>query len=306
MKQFSRLTDLKGQFSQTAVALGTFDGIHIGHQKIINQAVQLGRSLGLASVVFTFANHPLSRIDPRRCPPQIITVEYKAQLIAALGVDILLSLPFTSKFLHLSPEAFIELLLTYLRPAQVVVGPNYSFGYRGAGTPQMLERAGQQHGFAVNILPAVYKEDILVSSTAIRQLIQAGDVVPAAALLGRPVRISGPVAAGHRRGHILGYPTANLAIEPALVTPGDGVYAVCVAQGDQKFRGLANIGDNPTFADGRRRIEVHILGFTGDIYGQTIGVDFLGKLRGERKFCDAKALQAQIAQDIRDAQKYYC
>jgi len=306
MKIFTHLADLKQQqFPKTAVALGTFDGVHIGHQKIIRQAVDLAASYGGASVVFTFANHPLSVINPRRCPPQIVTNEYKAELIQSLGVDILLSIPFTQEFLQLAPEEFIVLLLSHLHPANLVIGPNYHYGHKGSGTPDTLKTAGFNHGFNVVVHPAVYVQNIMVSSTSIRRFIHEGNIDQATLLLGRPPRIGGMVVSGDGRGKMLGYPTANIAIDNMLVIPSNGVYAVKVQIDDKRYNAVANIGINPTFTGQTRRIEVFLLNFEGNLYDRIILVDFLAKLRAEITFNSVSELTNQIAQDISSAQKYY-
>jgi riboflavin kinase/FMN adenylyltransferase len=305
MQIYSQWASLNPPSSRTAIALGTFDGVHVGHQQIIRQAAELARSIDGTSVVFTFANHPLSVIDPARCPPQIVTPGYKAALIAELGIDVLLNIPFTKELLELLPQEFITLLVEALNPAYIVVGPNYSFGYKGMGTPAMLKDAGQAIGFEVVVHPAVYVGDILVSSTTIRQFILEGNIRQAAALLGRPHRIIGKVIAGDGRGKNLGYPTANINIDPGLVTPSNGVYAVYAYVDGSRYRGLANIGTNPTFAGKTRRIEAYIEDFSGDLYQQNLVVDFLEKLRDEQSFPSADALKAQIALDVEAAQKYY-
>lgn len=305
MQVYTRLADLGGGLAGSAVALGTFDGLHIGHQHIIRQAVALARETGGPSVVFTFSNHPLSVIDPSRCPPLIATAEHKAELIAALGVDILLAVTFDRDLLALAPAAFIALLADKLRPAHIVVGPNYSFGHRGAGTPELLARAGEQYGFTVIVPPAVAVDGVPVSSTLIRQTVLAGDVARAAALLGRPFRIGGIVAAGEGRGRGLGYPTANITPADGQVIPADGVYAAYVQAGGARYRAVANIGANPTFQGKQRRVEAHLLSFAGNLYGQAIQVDFLAKIRDEITFAGADALRAQIDRDVAAAAGYF-
>ncbi len=305
MEVFSRLSEVNGRFNKTAVALGTFDGLHVGHQRIIRQAVSRAQEAGGTSVVFTFGNHPLSVIAPDRCPPLLATPEYKSDLIAGLGADVLLSVDFDRAFLQLSPDAFIGLLVDNLRPALVVVGPNYSFGHRGAGTPEFLAAAGRRLGFEVLIHPAVEVDGVLVSSTLIRQLILAGNVAEAAPLLGRPFRVAGTVAPGEGRGRGLGFPTANIAAADGQIVPADGVYAAYVHTGGRRYRGVVNIGNNPTFADNSHRIEVHLRDFTADLYGHTIAVDFLAKLRDERAFAGEEELKSQIARDVAAAEEYY-
>lgn len=305
MEVYTRLSDIRGRFVNSAVALGTFDGVHVGHQQIIRQAAACARKSGGASIVFTFSNHPLSVIDPDRSPPLLITAAYREELIAALGADVLLTVAFDRILLELPPAAFIDLLVDNLRPSCVVVGPNYSFGHRGAGTPEMLAVAGRERGFEVVVPPAVEMGGTIVSSTLIRQLILAGDVAAAAPLLGRPFRVSGTVNRGEGRGRTLGFPTANITAAAGQIVPADGVYAAYVHTGGKTYRGVANIGANPTFRGKARHIEVHLLGFAGDLYGRTIAVDFLAKLRDERTFTGAGELTDQIARDIAAAGQFF-
>ncbi|MBP2654903.1 MAG: riboflavin biosynthesis protein RibF [Firmicutes bacterium] len=305
MKIFTQLMDLDLKFKKTTIALGTFDGVHIGHQKIIGKAVNIAKQINAVSVVFTFQNHPLALIDPERCPLQIDSPKYKAALVEALGVGILLCMPVTKEFLELSPQEFILLLRQYLNPAYLVVGPNYSYGHKGAGTPELLKKAGEENGFQVIVHPPVHVGDTLVSSTAIRQYIQAGMVERATALLGRPHRVSGPVVDGERRGRKLGFPTANLNVLECGVMPGDGVYAVGVEFAGKRYRAVANVGNNPTFKGISRRLEVHIIDFSGVLYGQILTVEFLAKIRDEVKFSDVEELKAQLVHDVESAQQYF-
>jgi len=305
MENFTRLSEVRGRFAKTAVALGTFDGVHIGHQQIIRQATARARDTGGVSVVFTFSNHPLAVIAPERCPPLLATPAYKAELIAALGADVLLSVAFDRKLLQLSPDDFIDLLVNDLRPAHVVVGPNYSFGHRSAGTPEYLAAAGRNRGFEVVVHPAVEADGVIVSSTYIRQLVLAGNVAAAVPLLGRPFRIDGVVAPGEGRGRSLGFPTANITAASGQSVPADGVYAVYGYVDGIRYRGVANIGNNPTFAGNSHRIEVHLRDFAADLYGRTIEVDFLAKLRDERAFAGQSELKAQIGRDIAAAEEHY-
>lgn len=299
MEVLTQITNLSNRYSGIAVALGTFDGVHIGHQQIIKRAIELAKKSGGTSAVFTFSNHPLSIIAPERCPLQVITPEYKIEVIRELGIDVLLNIPFTPELLTLPPTAFLDLLQENLNPSYIIVGPNYSFGYKSAGTPKVLKSAEQQYGFKVEVHPAVYLDDKLVSSTAIRQKIMEGDVSGAARLLGRKLRIEGEVTTGQKRGRKLGFPTANLVTDPGLAIPADGVYAVYAHVEGITYRGVANIGNNPTFPDLERHVEVHLLDFTGDIYSKTLIVDFVHRIRGEIAFHNADELKEQIQADIR-------
>jgi len=305
MKIINTLTNLNEKHSGVTIALGTFDGIHMGHQKIISRAVDVAKQIGGTSVVFTFSNHPLSIIAPERCPLQLVTQDEKAELIAELGVDILLTLPFTTQFLHISAAEFINLALMSLDPKHIVVGPNYFFGHKRMGTPEILRQAGKSSGFEVEIHPAVHVNDKMVSSTLIRQLVAKGHVDKIPPFLGRPFKIKGPVIHGAKRGRGLGYPTVNVDIETFLSSPPNGVYAVYISIDNISYKGIANIGNNPTFHETKRRLEVHIFDFSGDLYGQSVTVSFLKHIRGQLTFSSVDDLKMQISHDIEKVQQYY-
>ena len=300
MKILQQLIDIT-HYPRIFVAMGTFDGLHQGHQLIISRAVELAREHKGTSVVLTFANHPLDVIAPERCPLLLLPGDAKAAIIANLGVDILLSIPFTKDFLRLTPGEFIAALMANLRPAGIVVGPNYTFGHGGNGNSDVLRAAGYLQGFEVYVPPAVTINECLASSTLIRQLIAAGDVAEAAVYLGRRFFLRGRVIAGAKRGRQLGFPTANLAVDAAMAMPADGVYAVTVGYEGITWNGVANIGINPTFNGVRRGLEVHILNFTGDLYGRELDVVFWSRIRGEQRFDSPESLTDQIRADIHQA-----
>jgi riboflavin kinase/FMN adenylyltransferase len=298
MEIFTHLTNLRNTFPNITMALGTFDGVHIGHQQIITTAVEMAKRQQGTSVVFTFSNHPLSVIDPGRCPLQLITPEDKRILLRNMGVDIMLNIPFTDEFLRLTAQEFIEALMENLQPKHIVVGPNYSFGYKSLGTPAFLEQSGKKYGFAVDVHAGVYFNDLIVSSTLIRQLILDGKVDEATNLLGRPVFFSGTVLHGDKRGREIGFPTVNLAIPFGLAVPADGVYAVSVQYDGRKYNGVANVGVRPTFDGKSRNMEIHILDFEQTVYGETVTVSFVRRIRGEMLFQSLSALKEQITADI--------
>ncbi|WP_371371212.1 bifunctional riboflavin kinase/FAD synthetase [Sporomusa aerivorans] len=305
MEVFAQIKDIRRHLP-ICMALGMFDGVHIGHKSIITRTVEQAKRESCISAVFTFSNHPISIINPEQCPPLIITNEEKTNLIAELGVDILVNIPFTHELLQQSPAEFVDLLVNNFKLKHIIVGENFSYGYQGAGTPAMLSAAGVLHGFTVDVAHMVDIEGAVVSSTAIRQLIGDGAVQQAAALLGRPAVITGVVIKGDQRGSKLGFPTANLAIPSGLLVPADGVYAVyAVDEKGVKHRGVANIGNNPTFTRQTRRIEVHILDFNRSIYGELLRVQFIDRIRGEVAFDSVEQLQQQMAEDIKIAQNVY-
>lgn len=300
MKILTQVQNISEISPNIAVALGTFDGVHIGHRQIITKAVNLAKAEQGTSVVFTFSNHPLEIIAPKRCPLQITTTEQKAELLAELGVDILLTIPFTREFLHISAEDFIKLLVKNLQPRHIVVGPNYSFGYKSIGTPEMLHDASRQYGFSVHVEEAITEDTSLVSSTRIRQLVRKGQVERAAKLLSRPFSITGKVIHGAKRGRKMGYPTVNIELRPGMLLPTDGVYAVMVKSRSARYHGVANMGTNPTFTNGTtRHLEAYILDFSGNLYDETLTLEFIKFLRPETAFASAEALKQQISEDVR-------
>lgn len=309
MKIFTQLADI-GEISNAKVALGAFDGIHLGHQKIIRRAVEAAKSDSGTSAVFTFSNHPLSVIDSKRCPLQIVSNEDKEKLIACLGVDVLCNVPFNKELFHMSAVEFVNLLRQKCRLTHVVIGNNYTYGYQVTGTAATLKRSGEEHGFSVEVMDLVTinipegREKISVSSSIVREFIKEGKVNAASFLLGRFFSLSGKVINGDRRGRVLGYPTANISLTPGLVTPADGVYAVSVSAGESEYDGVANIGANPTFAGSERRnrrLEVHILNFDGDLYGKELTVSFLEYIRREETFSGIEQLKLQMDKDVQAA-----
>lgn len=297
MQVYHKLKDFTKEYHRMAVALGMFDGVHIGHQSIIRRAVELARGDGGTSAVFTFSNHPLSVLSPQNMPPQLGTAELKAQLIGELGVDVLVSIPFTREFAQRTPEEFLALLRADFAPRYVVTGPNYTFGQKGRGTQRQLLRDGPAYGFQTEICPAVLRSGRIVSSTRIRALIANGDLVAANDFLGHPFRLVERVIHGDRRGRTLGFPTANLPILPGVAMLPNGAYAVRVAYRGRWYGGMASIGSNPTFEGCNRRVEVHIEDFDADIYDQELIVDFLAKLREEQKFGSVEQLVRQLTKD---------
>jgi len=305
MKVFNQIENVK-HHPPVYMALGTFDGIHIGHQAIIMRTLQQAKKKNCCSAVFTFSNHPLNVIDASRCPPLIITNQEKINLIAELGVDMLFNVPFTTEFLQLSPENFVEKIVTNINLRHVIVGANFTYGYRGAGTPALLTAAGAKHGFTVDVVNMVDREGVIVSSTVIRQLVIEGAVKQAANLLGRPITISGKISKGDQRGRKLGFPTANLATVQGLLVPSDGVYAVyAYDEAGTKHNGVANVGNNPTFTRQTHRIEVHILDFDRVIYGQQLKIQFIDRIRAEIAFTNVEQLKQQMQADIEFSQKHY-
>lgn len=303
MQVYTDLTEFKMNYAGSVVALGTFDGVHIGHRKIIQTAVTLAKQLKVPSVVFTFSNHPLTFICPEKAPLQILSSLSKIEQIEKLEVDILLNISFTPELLSLSPTDFIQLLTLKLRPIYLVVGPNYTFGYKGVGTPDFLNSMAEAYNYKVKVPEAVTSNNQLVSSTLIRQMIKEGNIQKANQLLGAPFTIIGTVVEGDKVGRQIGFPTANLDIPMGMIVPCNGVYAAKVAVHNHQYNALLNIGTNPTFGEKNRRLEAYLLDFSGNLYGQDIAVSLLHRLRGEIRFPSVEQLQHQIAIDVQEARK---
>lgn len=305
MHIFSAISNLTAAYANIVVALGTFDGVHIGHQNIIKQAICLAKSINGTSVVFSFSNHPLGIVSPKRCPLRIVDNSYKEKMMEELGVDVLMNIPFTPDFLKLMPLEFLALLKKNLAPKYIVVGPNYSFGYGGKGNPNLLVQTSERFGFVSKIHPAVCIDGKIASSTRIRRLIAKGDMQEVERLLGNRFSIQSVVARGDQRGRTLGFPTANLSIEEGRAVPSNGVYAVYAIVKGKRFQAIANVGTNPTFHGKNRHIEVHILNFSIDIYDEEIVAEFIQKIRDEQIFSSPQALIAQIHVDIQSAQDIF-
>ncbi len=287
----------------TAVALGTFDGVHVGHQSIIQRAIALAKAHKLTSVVYTFSNHPLEQIAPDKVPMQIGDNISKADILQGMGVQVLVNVAFNEKLCRQSPEEFLEELCCSLNPRYLVTGPNFSFGAKAKGNPRMLMRMGEEYGFQAEIGQAVQLDGRMVSSTRIRGLLEAGDLAKTNEYLGRYFSFGGRVIHGDHRGRKLGFPTANLAIGSHRAMLPNGAYAVQILLAGKRYNGIANIGDNPTFEGCNRRLEVNILDFAQDIYDMPITVQFVAKLREQRKFSGIEALVKQLRIDEVNARK---
>lgn len=305
MEIITSLEQLHSFAAPCVVALGTFDGLHRGHLDVIGTAKQEAKQTGAKLAVFTFSNHPLEWINPAHVPVALVTPAVKLQLLESLGVDVLIDIPFNQLVADLLPQQFLE-RLSALNYSCLVVGENFTYGQRGVGNVYTLAASAQAMGFKLIVRKLVSNNGTIVSSTEIRRLITAGEVQQAAKMLGRSYSISGIVAHGNERGRLLGYPTANMELVDAHVAiPLGGVYAVRAYVDGSVYGGMANIGKNPTFGDVEKpRLETNIFGFSGDIYGKTLTIEFVQRIRGEVKFAGIDALKAQLAQDKLDCLKF--
>jgi riboflavin kinase/FMN adenylyltransferase len=283
-----------------SVAIGVFDGVHRGHQRILGRAVEEAALTGARSAAVTFYPHPEAVLRPGAVPRELTSPERKAELLSILGIDELVTMRFDQEFAQLSPEAFCRLVLSDRLGARVVfVGQNFRFGHRGSGTATDLAAYGKTHGFEVRPVPLVEAEGETISSTRIRQLLRLGRVSEAARLLGRPHRVEGTVATGAGRGRTLEAPTANLTATRHMALPRLGVYAtLATVDRARVYESVTSVGTNPTFETSRKvRIETLLLDYSGDMYGSHLAVDFLERIRGQRVFSDSRALAERIRAD---------
>jgi riboflavin kinase / FMN adenylyltransferase len=300
-----------GDLGRTVVTIGMYDGVHRGHQTLIGAAVARARTMRRPSLLLTFDPHPAEVIRPGSHPAILTSLDRKAELVAGLGVDAMCVLPFTPDFMRLPPETFTHtVLVEHLHAAQVVVGQNFTYGFKAAGTVDTLVAEGRRFGFAVEGVPLANVgsddgDEVTISSTYIRACVAAGDMVSAARALGRPHRVDGVVVRGDRRGRALGYPTANVETPPFTAIPADGVYAGHLVTRDprtgasrERFPAAISVGTNPTFQGSRRTVEGFVLDWDGDLYGEHVGVEFVERLRAMARFPDVEALRAAMAEDV--------
>ncbi|MBE9602628.1 bifunctional riboflavin kinase/FAD synthetase [Pedobacter sp. MC2016-24] len=307
MKIYHNFSDFK-KLNNAVVTIGTFDGVHYGHQKIINRLCELARSTGGESVILTFFPHPRLIIDPENQDLKMInTIHEKAKILEGLGVDHLIITPFTRDFSNLSPEAYIKnILVDTIGVKSLIVGYDHRFGKDREGGMRELEAAAQTFDYQIEQIPEQDINDVAVSSTKIRNALLQGEVALAAEYLGYHFSLHGRVIKGDKIGRTIGFPTANIFVEETYkLIPSDGIYAVTVAMADQTFKGMAYIGQRPTINGMTRNIEVNIFDFNAEIYGQDITMYFLEFLRHDVKFTGLEALKLQLQKDKEDTLKYF-
>lgn len=290
-----------GWQAAVVAAIGAFDGVHRGHQILLGDMVAHAADLAARTVCVTFDPDPAQVLHPDLHPRALGSVAERERLIRAVGVDEVYVWPFTPAVAQMSPEAFIADLCARYTLIEVWVGVDFGFGRDRAGNVQTLVELGRRHGFGVHARAPVYDGDRPISSTRIRDLLEAGDVAEAARLLGRPYRLAGDVLGGAQRGRQLGFPTANLVPPAAQVLPAHGVYAGLAAIEGGVYPSVANVGTRPTFGEEQPLIEVHLLDFASDLYGQQLAFDFVERVRTIRRFESVDELRAQIAADVAGA-----
>jgi riboflavin kinase/FMN adenylyltransferase len=300
--QVCRGFDEAGAVRGGVVAIGNFDGVHLGHRAMIAETVRLAREQAVPAVALTFDPHPVA-ILRGSAPPALTTTERKLELLAGCGLDATIVFPTDWAFLQLTPEAFFERIVQQTLQARgLVEGPNFRFGHNRAGDIETLHRLCDGAGLEFVAVPAVNIDGRIVSSSEIRQAITRGDIPSANAMLGSDYRLQGRVVEGAKRGRTIEFPTANLDGVTTLLPP-EGVYAGRAWLWGQPYAAGLNLGPNPTFAEQARKLEVHLLDFTGDLYGQTLDVDLLARLRDTRPFASVDELKAQLAKDMAQVRK---
>ncbi len=299
---------MPAEWGRCVLTIGVFDGVHRGHAQLISRAVKSAAARGVPAVLMTFDPHPLEVVRPGSHPAQLTTLDRRAELVAELGIDVMVVMPFTQEFMKLTPERYVqELLVDKLHVAEVVVGDNFTFGKQAAGTVDTMRELGGRYGFDTDGVQLLGEHAVTFSSTYIRSCVVAGDMAAAAEALGRPHRVEGIVVRGDGRGKGLGFPTANVAPHLHAAVPADGVYAgwFTVLDSGEPVRRMAavSVGTNPTFDGRNRTVEPHVLDFDGDLYGKRVAVDFVEQLRGMRKFESVDELVEAIGRDVKQARE---
>lgn len=281
-----------------AIAIGVFDGVHIGHQALIRQTAEGATQLGGRSLAATFDPLPIQALAPGAPPSALSDVDDRVRLLHAAGVDDVVVFHFTKDFAALPAEDFVRRLVGAGQVRRIFVGEDFQFGHDRGGNVRTLAAAGARHSFQVVVATPVMQGGEVVSSTRIRNALLAGDVTGAALLLGRPYSVSGTVVHGEKRGRELGFPTINLSVPPQRLLPRDGIYAMTVRVRDEEVAAAASLGVRPTFGGGDRTLEAYLLDWEGDVYGDTIETAFVKRLRDELRFASASELTEQIARDV--------
>jgi riboflavin kinase/FMN adenylyltransferase len=287
----------------TVLTIGSFDGIHRGHQYLIAQVIERASAIGAASALITLHPHPKVVLRSTSRLQYISTLEERLDLLATLGLDYTVVFPFSLETSQIRAREFVQMLLDHLQMKEIVCGKDFALGYKREGTVEFLRALGVEKNFSVHVVEPKAFDGEIISSTRIRQLVAAGELDEATRLLGRYPSVRGRVIKGNQRGRQLGFPTANLAIAERRLIPADGIYAVRIKIGERWYGGAANIGVRPTFDNGARLVEVFVLDFDDDLYDQFVEVQFIKRLREERKFENIAALIEQMKQDVAQARE---
>lgn len=285
----------------TALTIGTFDGVHLGHQYLFQCLKEEASASGLLTVVITFRNHPRAVLTPDSGVEYITPWQEREVLIQGQGMNMVVALDFTREVSLLKAREFVHLLVRHLRMRSLVVGPDFALGHRREGDIPTLESLGEEMGYRLLVVEPEMANNQPIRSRALRQLIAAGDVKDAAGMLGRPFSLRGKVARGEGRGRGIGFPTANLTVEPGLLVPSDGIYATWATVKGERRQSATSIGVRPTFGVGPRSVETFIMDFDDDVYGETLTLEFVCRLREELAFSSVTGLVDQMNRDVEQA-----
>jgi riboflavin kinase/FMN adenylyltransferase len=284
--------------TDTALTIGVFDGVHLGHKHLIEQVREAARKQSLASAVVSFRNHPRTVLNPEVQFPYLCPLSERLSLLRATGADHVVPLTFTKELSQYTARQFAELLVRRLRMRHLIVGPDFALGKGREGTVPVLQAIGKELDYTVSTATAFLHKGAIVSSTGVRKALAEGDVQQATELLGRTYAITGTVVEGDRRGRTIGFPTANIKSDPELAIPGDGVYSTIAIVNGRRLGAATNIGVRPTFGHNARTFETYIMDFSGDLYGKHITIEFVARIRPEMKFPGIEALVAQMKKDV--------
>jgi riboflavin kinase/FMN adenylyltransferase len=285
---------------ETLLTIGVFDGVHAGHRYLLEKLQQRAAERKLLSGVVTFNPHPQSVLHPHNQLPWLSNLEDRVRAFQELGVNIVAVLTFTPKVAQLSARDFMSLLKKYLKMRGIMVGPDFALGRSGEGNINLLRTLGHEMNFSVEVIIPYTINGEVVSSTLIRQALIQGDMRKIERLMGRYFYLRGKVITSDKRGRVLGFPTANLDIKPQRALPGNGIYATITQVDGKRFPSATNIGIRPTFGEGEKTVETHLLNYKGDLYDKEISVEFVQKLRDEKRFASSEELQVQIEKDIQE------
>jgi riboflavin kinase/FMN adenylyltransferase len=283
----------------TLLTIGVFDGVHLGHRHLMAKLTELAKEQNLASGVITFSQNPKEVLSPQSQPPFLTDIERRIELIKDEGVNEVIPLTFTPELANLAPQEFLELLKKQLRMKGLVVGPDFALGKNRQGNTDVLRKLGEEMGLSLTVVPPLTIEGEVVSSTAIRKALAEGDTKRVQKLMGRHFSLHGEVVRGDKRGAELGFPTANLDTDREQALPTDGVYTSRAFIDSQAYPAMTNIGTSPTFGGNKRLVEVYLLDYRGDLYGQELTVEIIERLRDEKKFDTPEELKKQIAEDVK-------
>ncbi len=284
--------------SETLLTIGVFDGVHLGHKYLLSKLVEQSKNDKLISCVITFKQHPQGLFNPQSGPPFLTNLTQKTKLLSDEGAQIIIALTFTLELAQTDARQFIELLQKYLKIRGLFLGPDFTLGRNQEGNAEYLRNLGRDMNFNLTVVPHLKIDGEIISSTAIRNALAKGDIKKVNRMLGRHFSLEGRVITGSGRGVELSFPTANLDIEPGRALPSDGIYATWAYLDDKRYPSVTNIGKRPTFGDNERTVEVYIIDFQDNLYRHQLKIDIIEKLRDERKFATAEALQDQIADDV--------